>query len=54
MAPDQLVSCLTNFEINIGVTCIDNPTLDRLVTMALLDSHRPDELPLHGRCKTNV
>ena len=34
---DQLVLGLTNFEIDIGVTYLENPALDRFVTMALYE-----------------
>ena len=34
---DKLVLGLTNFEIDIGVTYLENPALDRFVTMALYE-----------------
>ena len=37
MSVDQLVKGLTNFELDIGVTYLNDPILDRFVTMALYE-----------------
>jgi len=37
LGTDRIIQGLTNFEIDIGVTYLNNPALDRFVTMALYE-----------------